>query len=185
MTATARGMGLGCGADQGVIVTVSTTGGAGYGDDSAVNRGIHMQTIPVAGMTGGAVATSAKILTNGQASQATVDVVTAGTAVMGLGCGADQGVVVTRRTISRIDLNQWAVIRNNRCMGRFPTAGMTIGTVAAGDPRQQVRKGAGMAEITITHVGDGDRRVRGNTWIVTGQTGGGATDMTQGHMINT
>ena len=91
---------------------------------------------------------------------------------------------MTRGTISRINLNQWAVVRNNRCMGRFPTAGMTIGTVAGNNSWQQIRNGVGMAEITITHMSDGDRRVRSDAWIVTGQTGGGAANMTERHMIN-
>ncbi len=185
VTATTSVMGGRCGTDQGVIVAIGAAGGAGHGDDTAVDRGTCVQGIPVAGMTTGAIANSEEVLTDRQASQAAVDIVTADTTVMGLGCSAEQGVVVTASTVSRCNLNQGAVVREIGCMGRFPSAGMTAGAIAAADrdPRQESRNGA-VTEVTITHMRAGHCGIGRHTGIVTGQTGGRSTDITERHMIN-
>ena len=143
-----------------------------------------MRDFPTAGVTGGTGPADGEVLTNRAADQDTIYSVTAGAAVMRLGCGAGQGVVVTAGTIGRCDLNQITVIRGVAGVGRFPTAAMTIDTGTSRDPRQQVRKGAGMAEVTITHMGDGHCRIGAWTWIVTGLTSGGAGNMTERHMID-
>ena len=91
---------------------------------------------------------------------------------------------MTRCTVGRGNLNQITVIRGVSGVGRFPTAAVTIDTGTGDDPRQQARDGGGMTEITITHMGDGHGRIRTDTWIVTGLTGGGAGNMTERHVIN-
>jgi len=143
-----------------------------------------MRDFPTAGVTGRTGPTDGEGLANRAADQDTVDGVTALAIIMGLGCGADQGVIMTAGTVGCCNLNQGAVIRGVGGMGRFPTAAMTIDTGSAGDPRQQARDGGGMTEVTITHMGDGHCRIGPDTWIVTGLTRGGAGNMTEGHMIN-
>ena len=143
-----------------------------------------MCDFPTAGVTGRAGSAAGKVLTNRAADQDTVDSVTALAIIMGLGGGTDQGVVVTRGTVGRCNLNQGAVIRGVGGMGRFPTTGMTIDTGTSRDPRQQAWDGGGMTEITITHMGDGHCRIGPDARIVTGLTGGGAGNMTERHMIN-
>jgi len=185
MTAGTGVMGFACGAHQGVVVTVRTAGGAGDGDDTAVNRGVEVQGTPAAGMTGGTVADGRQVLTAGDAAQAAVSIVTAGTAVMGLGGTADQGVVVTAVTAACAHLHQVAVVRGDDGVGRFPAVGMTVDTISATDrnPGQNRRNRGCVTQIAVAHVGDRHGRVRRNTRIVTAQAGRGATNITRGHMI--
>ena len=143
-----------------------------------------MCDFPTAGVTGRTGSAAGKVLTNRAADQNTVDGVTALAIIMRLGGGADQGVVVTAGTVGRCNLNQGAVIRGVGGMGRFPTTAMTFDTGTGRDPRQQAWDSGGMTEITITHMGDGHCRIRPDAWIVTGLTGSGAGNMTEGHMIN-
>ena len=125
-------MGINCGADQSVIVAVRTASGAGYGDDTTVNRRIHVQGIPVASMTGRTVAAGKHGFTKRQALEAAVCVVTGRTGVMGVRCTAVQGVVMTAGTVGRCNLNQVTVIRNVGGMGHIKTVGMTGRTISTG-----------------------------------------------------
>ena len=141
---------------------------------------------PAAGMTGGAVAASGEVLADRQAPEAAVRVVTAGTAVMGISCSTDQGVVVAVGAAGRCDLHQGAVIRGRYRVGRYPGIRMAGGTVAAAgrDAGLQVRHG-GMTEVAITAMGYGYRAVDGRTGIVTAHAGGRSSgNIAQGCMID-
>ena len=92
-----------------------------------------MESIPGAEMTGGTVTTGDEVLTNRQADQNTVHIVTAETIVMSIGCRTGQGVIVTAGTAGRCHLNHGAVVRCIGDMGGFPRCRMTgsCGTKAA------------------------------------------------------
>jgi len=169
-------MGIHFGADQSVIVT-GGTGGAAHSNDATVNRGIHVQGIPVTGMTGRTVATGKHGLTKRQALEAAVGIVTGGTGVMGAGRCAVQGVIMTAGTGGSGNLNQVAVIRNVGDMDRIKAIGMTGGTIAtggevftAGNAAQAavgvVTAAAGVMHLRITGIGQW-RRI-----IVTGRAVG-------------
>jgi hypothetical protein len=92
---------------QGVVVTAAAVRGADNGHQSGVFRDDNMDRIPNVAVTGGTVAAGGEVLANRSVDQSAVSVVTVGTvAVMGIGCGAGQGVVVTFGAAGRCDLNQ-------------------------------------------------------------------------------
>lgn len=82
-----------------VAVTVATAGRY-YLNQAVVARGIRrMSYLPGTDMTGGAVTTSGKILTGGQADQIpSIGIVTASTIIMGFSGSADQSIVVATTT---------------------------------------------------------------------------------------
>ena len=88
---------------------------------------------------------------------------------MGIGCDAEQGVVVAVGAIGQCHLHQGTVIRCIGRMGDVPRTRMTGGafTAASRDRGLQVRNGR-MTEAAITKMGDSDRCISGGTRIVTG-----------------
>ena len=107
------------------------TAAAADGDDPAVIGGDRVDCFPAAAVTGGTIATRGKVLTDRDAAQGAVGVVTAAAGVVRFVRTADQGVVVTVGTVARADLDQAAVIRRVDDMSRFPTAAVTGGTGTA------------------------------------------------------
>ena len=165
-------------------MTISTAAGANLNQSAVVSDGV--QAVPVAGMTGCTVATSKEGFIKRKALEAAVSIVAAGTSSVGIGCAAEQSVIVTAGTAGRCNLNQIAVVRGVGGMGGFPTAGMTAGTIAAAcrQTRLQVRN-VGMTVTTNTLVGTGNRRIGGAARIVTGHTGRQVGDMIKTDMIDT
>jgi hypothetical protein len=88
---------------------------------------------------------------------------------MGIGCSADQGVVVTACAARRCHLHQGAVVRCICRMGDFPRTRMAGGAVAAAgrDTGSQVRN-ARMAKGAIIYMCYGNCGIRSCTRIVTG-----------------
>jgi len=121
-------------------------------------------------MAGGAVAADGEVLCIRAVgrNQAAVRIVTAGTAVMGLGGDAEQGVVVAVRAACRCDLHQRAMVRRIGRMGDFPREDMAAGAVATTDreTRLQVRNGR-MAMCANTLMRYGHRRIGVRARIVT------------------
>ena len=172
------------GTDQSVVVTVSTAGGTNLNQSAVVGDGV--QAVPVAGMTSRTVATSKEGFIKRKALEAAVSIVTAGTSSVGVGCAAEQSVIVTAGTAGRCNLNQIAVVRGVGGMGGFPTAGMTAGTIAAAgrQTRLQVRN-IGMTVTTHTLVSAGDGCVSSAARIVTSHTRRQVGDMIETDVIDT
>ena len=85
-------------------------------------------------MAGGAVAAGNEVLTDRQASEAAVRIVTAGTAVMHPGIdsiGEWRRITMAAAANRRCDLHQGAVVRCVESMGDFPCARMASGAAAA------------------------------------------------------
>jgi hypothetical protein len=121
-------------------------------------------------MTGGAVAACNEALTDRQASEAAVRIVTAGTTVMGIGGCADQGIVMTEGAACRSNLHQRAVVRYVESVGDFPRARMASSAVTAPGRESwlQVRNSR-VTEGTIIPMRTRHRRIRGRSWVVTGR----------------
>lgn len=163
MTSGTAIVGIGGGADQGVVVAAATAGGCNS-DNPAVVWCCDVSRFPGPAMTAGTVAAAGQGLTNSQAAEAAVGIVTAGTGVMGIGCAAEQGVVVTAATAGRGNLNQIAVVRDAGRMGEVKAAGVTAGAVSTGDEvltnRQTdqstvdaVTAGTGIVHLRISRIG--------------------------------
>ena len=111
------------GIDQRVGMTAGTVVRAGRRDQAAVIRSGGVDRAPVAAVTGSTVAASDEVLAVGAVdrNQGTgVGVMAAGTAVMSLGGGADQRVVVTIGTARRWNLHQGRVAGRVGEMNHFP-----------------------------------------------------------------
>lgn len=132
-------------------------------------RCTRVHGLPGSGVARGTIAADSKVLTDRQALEAAVGAMTAGTGVVGIGCGTDQSVVVAAGASCRCDLNQGAVVRGNRCVGGIPGIRMAGGTVAAKswDAGLQIRNGR-VAEVAISKMDDLNRSIRGRPRIVTG-----------------
>ncbi len=116
-----------------IVVVARGTGGASDIHQSIMFRYGHMDPIPNVAVTSRTVATGGEVLSISAVgcNQATVGVVTAGTASVGIGCGAGQSVVVTAGAGGCCNLNQCCVARGVCVgMGGFPVSRMTAGTVA-------------------------------------------------------
>ena len=124
-------MGIGGGTDQSVVMA-RTTGGACDGDHSAVIWCGDVGVLPGVVVTSRTVASTQQGLTDGQTAEAAVCIMTAGTSVMGLGCSAVEGVVVTAVTAGCGNLNQVAVVRNVGCVGCVKVVAMTAGAITTG-----------------------------------------------------
>ena len=142
---------------------------------------------PAAGVTGRAGAAGGEVFTNSAADQATVHIVTACTTIVGICRCAGQGVVVTVRTAGCAHLNQAGMRWGVGGMQALPggaVAGHTIATTNR-DTWQQARKHGGVTQITVTHMGHGDRQVRTCARIVTTHTWGRAAgDITKRDVIS-
>ena len=120
---------VGC-AGQGVVVAACATGRC-HPDQRTVVRGISgMGRFPGFGMTAGTVAWG-RFACRKTDQCAGVGVMTGGAAVMGIGGGTDQGVIVTAATVGADHGHDHAMVRSNR-MGRLPSAGMAGCAVATG-----------------------------------------------------
>ena len=132
MAAGAGIVGLGRGADQGIVVTARATG-TGDGDDPCMVRGGSVQPAPVSAVTGGAVAAGGEVLAHCAALQGAVGAMAVRTVLqVRLRSGADQGVVVAARTVGRGHLNQRSVVRGVGGMRSPPSGGVTGLAVSAG-----------------------------------------------------
>lgn len=154
MAAGAGVMGIGCSTVQGVVVTAATAGCGNLYQIAVIGNIGRVGAIEVAGVTAGAIATDGEVLTDRQADQGTVDVVTAGAGIVHLrisGIGQRWRIIVTVATAGRSNLNQAVVAWKVDAMGRFPTTGVTGLTVAtaSGNPGLQCRNRA-VTEVTFT-----------------------------------
>ena len=171
-------VGVGRGTDQGIIMAVAATRRINPDQEAVVRHIGRMSHFPGIRMTGGAVAAGGEVLTKRRADEgAGVGVMAAGTAVMSLGGGADQRVVVTIGTARRWNLHQRGVAGRVGEMNHFPRntgvwtmAGHTVATTGR-NISLQGRDGR-VTEGTISVMGHINRRVGGRTRIVTVETEG-------------
>ena len=154
---------IGCSTDQSVVMT-RVTGGACDGNNPAVIWCGDVGVLPGVVMTSRTVTGAQQGLTNRQTAEAAVGIVTAGTGVMGVGCAAVEGVVVTAVTAGCGNLNQITVVRNVRCVGGVKVVAMTAGTITTGrevltnsqanqSTVDVVTAGAGIVDLRITGIG--------------------------------
>ena len=131
MTADAGVVGLGCCADQGVIVTAAAAGAAHCDEAAMIIGGRRVIRLPGVGVAGGTVARPG--LADGRADQgAAAGVMAADSGVVGLGCGTDQSIAVAVGTAGCTDGDQTAVVEGRGRVIRFPRVGMAGDAVAAG-----------------------------------------------------
>lgn len=137
VTADATGVSISSRAGQCIVVTVGTVGRCHLNQRGMADEiGCIMGSFPNSAMTGSTVTAGSEGLSIGGVGrhQRTIGIVTAGTTVMGIKCGASQrGVGMTVGTGGRCDLNQSGVARGVDTVRCVPTQGVTGLTVAASE----------------------------------------------------
>ena len=171
-----------------IAVAVGATRRINPDQEAVVRRIGRMGGFPGVGMTGLAVATWSKCLTDRQALQAAIARVVAARAVGQVRGHIDQGVGMTARAVIGAGRgDQGAVVRRIGDMESPPRDGMAGDAVtAAGRNTGLQGRNSRMTERAIPTMGDIHRRIGGHTRVMTVETEGRPAGHIGGrHMVDT